>query len=109
MGWRWHKWIAVIFTAINFVAVVLFVPETRFDRTSVVASDASTPISASDDAVDIEKSTPATMKVVRQPSDEAVPQVPKKTFVQDLSLWSGTPSTNVFKMFLRYNSLSTND
>lgn len=32
IGWRWHKWMAVIFTGINFLAVLLFVPETQFNR-----------------------------------------------------------------------------
>lgn len=32
IGWRWHKWMAVIFTGINFVAVLLFVPETQHNR-----------------------------------------------------------------------------
>lgn len=32
IGWRWHKWMAVIFTGINFVAVLLFVPETQYNR-----------------------------------------------------------------------------
>ncbi|KAF2436447.1 MFS general substrate transporter [Tothia fuscella] len=38
IGWRWHKWMAVIFTAINFLAVLFFVPETRFDRGSEFAA-----------------------------------------------------------------------
>jgi MFS family permease len=32
IGWRWHKWMAVIFTGINFLAVLFFVPETQYNR-----------------------------------------------------------------------------
>ncbi|KAF2254809.1 MFS general substrate transporter [Trematosphaeria pertusa] len=102
LGWRWHKWIAVILTAVNFVAVLLFVPETRYHR------DATTPgisnnisASTSEEAVDIEKAVSTGVTAIRRTSDEQIPQVPKKTFAQDLKLWSGTPPTNLFKMFIR--------
>lgn len=41
-------------------------------------------------------------KSVRRPSEESIEQAPKKTYVQELSLWSGLPDTNLFKMFIRY-------
>lgn len=92
LSWRWHKWIAVIFTALNFVAVVLFVPETRYQRGSEVASA----------HVSQEKIAVVDKELLRRPSDESAPQLPKKTFMQELSLWSGIPTTNLFKMFVRY-------
>lgn len=80
-------------TAINFVAIVLFVPETRFDRVDVVTE------TAMDSSQ--EKVANADVKSLRRPSDESAPQTPKKTFIQELSLWSGTPKTNLLKMFIR--------
>jgi MFS family permease len=96
LGWRWHKWIAVILTAINFVAVVLLVPETRYQRNEV-RSDVGVAVWPSCD-----KNLQADLNSIRRPSDEELQQLPKKTFIQELSLWSGSPSTNLFKMFIRY-------
>ncbi|KAF2192660.1 MFS general substrate transporter [Zopfia rhizophila CBS 207.26] len=103
LGWRWHKWIAVIFTAINFLAVLLFVPETRYHRDSKVTGlDANNSASASEEGVDVEKIASSGVREVAGPSSGRAAQVPKKTFVQELSLWSGVPSdTNLFKMFIR--------
>ena len=106
LGWRWHKWIAVIFTAINFFAVLLFVPETRFNRDvpkSLGATTSDQAIeSSSDEDVDVEKTvSPSVKPVPGLPALEQV-QVPNKSFAQQLSLWSGVPSdTNLFKMFIR--------
>lgn len=106
LGWRWHKWIAVIFTAINFFAVLLFVPETRFNRDvpkslGATASDQAIESSSEED-VDVEKTGSSSVKPVPGlPAPEQV-QVPNKSFAQQLSLWSGVPSdTNLFKMFIR--------
>jgi MFS family permease len=100
LSWRWHKWIAVILTAINFVCVVLFVPETRYQRSE----------KRHEEGVDVaplqDKVIHADMRSVRRTSDESVQQVPKKTFVQELSLWSDVAQTNLFKMFLRYVATS---
>lgn len=100
LSWRWHKWIAVILTALNFVCVILFVPETRHHRSEASHEDGVV-VSPSQDKV-----IHADMKSVRRPSDESAQQVPKKTFVQELSLWSGNPQTSLFKMFIRYISTS---
>ncbi|KAF2104890.1 MFS general substrate transporter [Rhizodiscina lignyota] len=82
--WRWHKWISVILTAINFVAVVLFVPETRYDRSSM-------PLATTESDLAL----PSAL-------DKEVDQLPKKTWLQELSLWSGTAKdTNLFEMFVR--------
>lgn len=96
LGWRWQKWIAVILTAINFVAVVLFVPETRYHRKEV-GGDVNVVACPPQD-----KDVQADLRSVRRPSDEDLYQLPRKTFMQELSLWSGLPSTNLFKMFIRY-------
>ncbi|KAK4209683.1 protein HOL1 [Rhypophila decipiens] len=98
LSWRWHKWIAVILTAVNFVTVLLFVPETRYFRDenlNVAGSDSEAVISA----------PPSNEKVDQGGKEEAalgVPQVPKKSWMQELSLWSGVaPDTTLFKMFVR--------
>lgn len=104
LSWRWHKWIAVILTAINFLTVLLFVPETRYFRDenqNVVGSIAS---SSTEEVV--ESSEPATKTAEKTDVETApvtvVPAVPKKTWVQELSLWSGlAPDTNLFIMFVR--------
>lgn len=101
LGWRWHKWIAVIFTAINFIAVLLFVPETRYDRDLSGVKTPTSLASSSNEQLAAEKTTPVDVEVVRQPSDELVAQLPRKSFVQELQLWSGTPATNLFKMSIR--------
>jgi hypothetical protein len=99
----------VILTAINFIAVLLFVPETRYDREAMrTAEITSTPSSVFDINVDDKELVKADIKPMRRSSDEPIRQIPKKTFVQELSLWSGTPSTNLFKMVLRYGRASLN-
>lgn len=101
-SWRWHKWVAVILTAINFVAVLLFVPETRYNRNSsaLAPTESDTSIaSASDEGSDKEKGADATAKPISEPQIE---QTPKKTWLQELSLWSGTAKdTNLFELFVR--------
>lgn len=106
LGWRWHKWMAVIFTAINFFAVLLSVPETRYNRDSpeslsATASDQAIS-STSEEDVGMEKGVSLSTKEISPTSPTEKIQAPKKTFAQDLSLWSGVPSeTNLFKMFIR--------
>jgi MFS family permease len=95
LSWRWHKWIAVILTAVNFICVVFFVPETRYDRTKANRKDALPQSQLQDKVVH------ADMKSVRRASDKSIQQMPKKTFANELSLWSGIPETNLFKMFIR--------
>lgn len=118
LGWRWHKWIAVILTGLNFLAVVFFVPETRYDRDyseslDIVTHAPASPVNGApalfDDKDKIYASTtsdgtsspvsPSTPS--RTLSDERL-QVPKKTYLQQISLWSGTaPNTNFLTLFFR--------
>lgn len=105
-SWRWHKWIAVILTGVNFVAVVLFVPETRYDRCSTaLASTESRPATASASADELavtdRKSASATAHLVSYTQSHPS-EFPKKEWRQGLSLWSGTAKdTNLLKMFIR--------
>ncbi|KAH7405907.1 major facilitator superfamily domain-containing protein [Phaeosphaeria sp. MPI-PUGE-AT-0046c] len=93
LNWRWHKWIAVILTAINFLCVVLFVPETRYQRLENSTGD--------DQIVTKTRDKEVHTKSVRRPSEESIEQLSRNTYIQELSLWSGLPDTNLFKMFLR--------
>ena len=100
LSWRWHKWIAFILTFINFLVVLFFCPETRYARSGVrtiSASEGVSHTSSSEDVVTTGKEVSANAKDVGETN-----QIPRKTFVQNLSLWSGTPKdTNLFKLFIR--------
>lgn len=87
----------------NFFAVFLFVPETRYTRTTTASeTDSSTASPSSEEDIGAAKIASAGVKPIRRTSDDAIPQQPKKSFTQELKLWSGTPATNLFKMFIRY-------
>ncbi|KAK1757810.1 protein HOL1 [Echria macrotheca] len=105
LSWRWHKWIAVILTAINFLTVVFFVPETRYfrDENQNVAGSAINSSREEVAASDMEKNT-ATAKDRPDsgPESPTLAPVPKKTWLQELNPWSGVaPDTNLFKIFVR--------
>lgn len=108
IGWRWHKWISFIFAIVNWIVVVLFVPETRYDR-SEAAISAGAPASSlpaspppeKHDARDATDSSP-TMSDASDKEASIIGQLPRKTFIQDLSLFSGTPKNeNILILFLR--------
>ena len=107
-SWRWHKWIAFILTFINFVVVLLFCPETRYYRSGVrtigASERASDPASSDDEVASTEAGKLGTI-TAKEFGDHPLlqeEQVPKKTWRQELSLWSGTPKdTNLFKLFIR--------
>lgn len=112
LSWRWHKWIAFILTFLNFVVVVLFCPETRYDRSGLLqvqsdkASSAVKHDSASNSdsevAVGIAKETAEASEKEKEPSTFSQEQVAKKTWRQELSLVSGTPkNANLLKLFIR--------
>jgi MFS family permease len=103
LSWRMHKWIAVILTAINFATVVLFVPETRYFRDENQNVGGGDGLSIDGPTKSGEKPS-AHANVSPAPSlTAAAATIPKKTFVQDLSLWSGLPGdgTSFIKMFVR--------
>lgn len=120
LSWRWHKWIAVILTGVNFVGVVFFVPETRFCREGegrgerggqvvegVAGSDGEEGIvngSERDGSQGLEKRAGEDAVTDRQETQDLTlgAQKEKKTWLQGLNLWSGvTPDTNLVKMFVR--------
>ncbi|ORY66086.1 major facilitator superfamily domain-containing protein [Pseudomassariella vexata] len=112
LSWRWHKWIAVILTGINFLSVLFFVPETRYQRNEGL--NVAVPTAQPGDSAEIptlvarasEKGE--TPKVDPKSSQDSSPErgttneALKKTYLQELSLWSSAPpNTNLLKMFLR--------
>ncbi|SPQ18396.1 78977645-7e35-44a7-bb3f-ea4bbb5d8841 [Thermothielavioides terrestris] len=102
LSWRWHKWIALILTGINFVTVLFFVPETRYYRAESlgpldVASSSRENMNASTDAEKDANGVVSEGEVTEQRDT-----VPKKTWLQELRVWSGvTPDTNIVLMFVR--------
>lgn len=106
VGWRWHKWLAFILTMINFLAVVLFCPETRYDRSYLESLPSSSNASSSsirkvsdEEGAPMDKTTSAKEK--EMPGQHAA-QVQPKTYAQQLSLWTGVPKdTSLLKLFLR--------
>ncbi|KAK4555268.1 hypothetical protein LTR86_007564 [Recurvomyces mirabilis] len=112
LSWRWHKWMAFIFTAVNWIVVLLFVPETRYDRsyleTAPPASSSSDSVQAASTDEENAMGAPAEKVVSSKSKDMSahpahhVDQIPKKTWRQELSLWSGVPKdTNLLTMFIR--------
>lgn len=96
LGWRWHKWMAAIFVGVNWLMVIFFVPETRYlrnnDPEAAIPSGAETP---SDQSSDLEKKRDYSPEAARN-------EVPKKTFIQELSLWSGVDKNNsLLVLFVR--------
>ncbi|KAF2090075.1 MFS general substrate transporter [Saccharata proteae CBS 121410] len=112
IGWRWHKGIAAIAVGINFLLVVFFVPETSYDRESVQSSS-SPPIASSgagksgindEEAVPEKNIDAAGHEVAGSPRSSTVQlPVPKKTFMQELSLLSGGSDSSIplWKLFIR--------
>jgi MFS family permease len=104
LSWRWHKWIAVIFTAITFFTVLFLVPETRYfrDENQNVAGNMAS--GSEEDQVGLadKQGSQSVKKTFTEVPAEAQPVIPKKTWRQEMSLWSGlAPNTNIFKMFMR--------
>jgi MFS family permease len=99
LSWRWHKWIAVILTALNFLAILLLVPETRYTRE--VIKGVGVAICPSSDKIVM-----ADEKYLRpKSSNQILYQHAKNSRRQELSLWSGVSETSLVKMFLRYVKL----
>jgi len=105
-SWRVHKWLAFGLVAVNFLAVVLFVPETQYDRDIAksfgsMGGDAvvATAAASTDEEGVMDKT--ASRHGATEIGD-GVAQMPKKTWVQEMSLWNGVPKdTNLLKLFVR--------
>ncbi|KAK4144428.1 protein HOL1 [Dichotomopilus funicola] len=108
LSWRWHKWIAVMLTAVNFITVLLFVPETRYYRDELGGmgaqkrKDANWVSSSENTDGNATEGNPGTGGDTDGELLNAQTAVPKKSWAQELSLWSGVaPDTNLVKMFVR--------
>ncbi|GAB7356033.1 hypothetical protein MBLNU459_g6651t1 [Dothideomycetes sp. NU459] len=118
LGWRWHKRMAAIFTGVTWLVIFFFCPETRFDREessqlSWTAPDATIRSYDRDGAqTDPEKVMSTSEKIVSQsppgtplatpPENPSSTSIPQKSWVQQLSLWSGVPKdTSLIKLFVR--------
>ncbi|CAK7199148.1 hypothetical protein SEUCBS139899_001820 [Sporothrix eucalyptigena] len=111
ISWRWHKWIAVILTGINFLAVVLFVPETRYLRDAEQNVGITEDVSGHDvsgvqgngqgSQEKVSHNTIA-QAVTSTSSSSSLAPIPKKTWLQEMHPWSGiTPGTSLIRMFAR--------
>ncbi|KEQ89688.1 MFS general substrate transporter [Aureobasidium pullulans EXF-150] len=107
LSWRWHKIIAAILVAINFLVVVFLCPETRFDRTGHGHVKPLTPSRTASDTNTLEKDVPSPdQQLIHRPSDTSdttpLSTIPKKPWAQQLKLWSPLPKDlSLFELFLR--------
>lgn len=112
LGWRWHKWMAAIFTGVNWLVVLFFCPETRYAREEDTNSASFTPSDSSLSRFDVESSPTGlekTASMSEKPSSFTPPDTPRpqvtlapKTWRQQMSLWSGVPKdTSLWKLFIR--------
>jgi hypothetical protein len=89
--------------------VLLFVPETRYDRTGIDERTGLSPQTSSDERApeqDVKQST--TPPKSREPNEKDLAsqtsdiQISKKTWLQELTLWTGVPKyENLFTLFIR--------
>ncbi|KAK8049636.1 hypothetical protein PG994_011366 [Apiospora phragmitis] len=128
ISWRWHKWITAILTAITFFGVLFFVPETRYHRANEQSSRCDDRL-ATEEVTSLPMHRPDSLFTCwepegpsptpeksratahghqssssgsRSPERYAVAELPKKTYRQEIALWTGvTPNTTLFKSFVR--------
>jgi len=105
-SWRVQKWLAFGLVAVNFLAVVLFVPETQYDRDIAKSfgpmggDGVAAAMASADEEGALEKTASTTLGVTKLGDELA--QTPKKTWVQEMSLWNGVPKdTSLLKLFIR--------
>ena len=98
MGWRWFAWLCAIIAGVNFVAISFLVPESRFTRVPVIATNTDPA-----DVVPGDDKNAASEKVEQisniQLQEQTVGE--KRTFWQNLSLWSGVTKESYLSHFLR--------
>ncbi|KAF2724697.1 MFS general substrate transporter [Polychaeton citri CBS 116435] len=97
LSWRWMKWIAFILTLVNWLVILAFCPETRYDRSAdnALSSGSSTPQETITEA----KTADTAAKDIDPTQFDTVE---RKSWVQGLKLWSGVPrDTNLLLMYIR--------
>ena len=102
VGWQWSKWLSAIVLGLNLLMIIFFLPETRFDRKEIVAADSD----STSDASSLKKEPK--VHAADTDSSESLPQTTpatiasKKTYIQELSLWSGLYThATYFQLFWR--------
>lgn len=84
----------MILSAVNFLTILFFVPETRYKRevgqTSVGGGTSNERIVMGDEKSSQGSSTALSLN-----------QLPKNTWLKEFSLWSGASETSLVKMFVR--------
>jgi MFS family permease len=94
-GWRWFSWFCAIISGLNFLAIFIFVHETRFNR--IPSETASIHESGSSDKGFL----PEQVEKVNSTASSAELTGTKKTLLQSLSLWSGVSKESYLSHFLR--------
>ncbi|KAH8596049.1 serine/threonine kinase 16 [Bisporella sp. PMI_857] len=99
LGWKWLFYFLIIFGGLQTILQFLFVPETQYNRHKLSANS-NTSNSTSADTPDLEVRKPVSTEI--ESSSTCNADVPKpKTFVQSLSVFTGTHSDeNFFRLLL---------
>ncbi|KAL8291297.1 hypothetical protein RQP46_002275 [Phenoliferia psychrophenolica] len=114
LGWKWCFWLVAIFFGLATILVVLFCPETAYDRSSVFDTDAGKPLA---DVSAINHATEELEKdALREPkpiidhlengatsqNGSSATYLPAKSVLQELAPYSGYRSKeNFFKLVAR--------
>lgn len=98
LGWLWLFHMFQIFLVVQFVLMVLFCPETTYIRDSRYDID----VVQDEKLEDLAKMEQVHKENVVEVGQEERPDIPKKkTFVQELAVWTGVYShDNIFKFLL---------
>jgi MFS family permease len=97
LGWLWLFHLYQIFIVIHFILMVLFVPETTYIRDSRYNIDET----KEEKLAELAKLEQQHAEKVEAARDSSHPGIPaKKTFVQELAVWTGTYSDDSIFKFL---------
>ena len=97
LSWRWHSWLCAIISGVNFLGIFFFFPETRYHRSIDAAAETGSvlPIQSAE-----KPSSDATVEHV-DTNDSSQLTGAKKTYFQELSIWSGTAKKSYFNHLIR--------
>ncbi|KAK5046000.1 hypothetical protein LTR84_008787 [Exophiala bonariae] len=107
-GWRWFCWLCAIISCLNFLAIFLFVEETRFERNVAPSGQQvgevlpeKTPANYTREQ-HLEKVNVSTTENSPTAVDEGSEVTgTKKSYLRTLSLWSGISEQSFFSHFMR--------
>lgn len=107
VGWRWFYWLCTVVCGLIFLAVVFTFPETRFERalSMPVPEGVSVESSHTSSVFELAKTT-AARAVNTENVEEPLPNHPftthtRSSYLQMLSLYSGTPKEPVLSIVIR--------